>query len=162
MEPRDLVVGCPRELLERRDDRLVLLQDQQPLRRVAPPAVGMRQMRDELRGCFAIHPRCGEIRFDWRNRRLADVRRRCGHRRPAVVPETPDPTMRRHLVQLVLLDLRAQVRARPGPLQFLDDAVVHVGDVERAVGCVADVHRTEQLVVARHELRTRIHVAQHA
>jgi hypothetical protein len=42
----------------------------------------------------------------------------------------------------------------------LDDAVVHVGDVDRTIGGVADVHRPEQLVAARHEFRTRIHVAE--
>ena len=38
--------------------------------------------------------------------------------------------------------------------------MVHVGDVERAVRRVADVHRPEQLIDARQELRVRIDVAQ--
>ncbi len=97
---------------------------------------------------------------DRRNRGLPDVRAGRGHRRASVVAQSPDAAERHHLVQFVLLDLRAQVRARPRPLQLLDDPVVHVGDIQRPVRSVADVHGAEQLIDARQELRARVHVAQ--
>ena len=43
------------------------------------------------------------------------------------------------LVQLVLLDLPPQIRARRDELRVLDDAGVHVHEVQRAVGPVDDV-----------------------
>ena len=61
--------------LQRRHDRLVLLQHEQLLRRVAPPAVGMRQMRDQLRRRFVQHARPRPVARD------------------AVVGQPPDPAV---------------------------------------------------------------------
>ena len=67
------ILRRPNHRLERRRDRPVLLQDQQLLRRVAPPAVRMRQMRDELGRRFVEHARAACDR--------ARCRRRSGARR---------------------------------------------------------------------------------
>ncbi len=120
----------------------------------------MREVRDQLRRRLAVHPRWLEGRLNRRDRRLADVGFGCRHRRPSVVAQPPDAPVPGDLVELILLDLRAQVRTGTGPFPLLDDAVVHVGDVHRSIRSVADVHGPEQLIRARDELRRRIHVAQ--
>ena len=134
-------------------------EDEQALCGVAPPAVRMRQVGDELRRRLGVHARRREVRLDSRHgraaRRGAGVglgrRRRDGGN--ADIAQTPDATEPwTDLVELVLFDLVAEVRARERPLRVLDDAVVHVGDVDRAVRPVADVHRPEQQIRAQDEL----------
>ena len=48
-------------LLQRRHDRLVLLEHEQLLRGVAPPAVRMAEVRDQLRRRLVQHPRLGAV-----------------------------------------------------------------------------------------------------
>ena len=87
---------------------------------------------------------------------LADGRN-CG---PAVEAQPPDAAVVGDLVQLMLLDLRAQVRPARRPLRFLDDAVVHVGDVDRAVRPQLQVDRAEQRIGPEDELRSGIDVSE--
>src|ERR1051325_8089012 len=101
----------------------------------------MRQMRDQLRGGFAIHARRREVWRDRSDSGLADIRARGRNRWTPIVTKPPDAAVLRDLVELILLNLGAQIRTRPGPLQLLNDAVIHVGNVERPVGRVADVYR---------------------
>ena len=119
--------------LQRRHDRFVLLQHEQLLCRVSPPAVGMSKMCHELRSGFFVHAR---------DRRIARERIGSIDLHP-VIHETPDSTLVDHLVQVVLLNARTQVGSRSGPLRLLDDAVIHVGDVDRAVGRRGLINRTE-------------------
>jgi hypothetical protein len=73
--------------------------------------------------------------------------------------QAPDPAVAEHLVELILLDLLAEIGAAPGPRRLLDDAAVHVGDVHRPVGRRGHVDRAEQRIGRADELRQRIHVA---
>ena len=54
----------------------------------------------------------------------------------------------------------AEVCCGGRPLPLLDDAVVHVGDIQGAIRRIADIHRTEQLIGAGHELGSRIGIPQ--
>ena len=159
-------VRAAHQILERRHDRLVLLEDEQPLRGVAPPPVRMRQVRDELGRRLAEHARLRAVRLDGRRRGLSGDRdgggagRRAGERRRAVEAQAPDAAAVNDLVQLVLLNLQTQVRSGAGPLAFLDDAAVHVRDVDRPVGRGPHVDRPEERVAAQDELRSRVGVAQ--
>ena len=65
-----------------------------------------------------------------------------------------------HLVQLELLDALPQIGPRPGPGRFLDDAVIHVRDVHRAVGRGAYVDRSKQQIGAQQKFGPGIRVAQ--
>ena len=117
--------GRGRQRLQRGHHRFVLLEDEQLLRGVAPPAVRMGEMRHQLRGSLGVHAR---------DRLVARDPVTGFH---AVVDEAPDPPVVNDLVQIVLFDARADVGAGPGPLPLLHDPVVHVDDVERAVrGCL--------------------------
>ena len=89
------------EALQRRDDRLVLLQDEELLRGVAPPAVRMAQMSDELRRRFVQHP--------WLSRVASH----------AVVAQPPDAPVADDLVELQLLDAPANVGARADSIEAL-------------------------------------------
>ena len=91
-------------------------------------------MRDELRGRLVQHPRLRPIARD------------------AVVRQPPDAAMPGHLVQLVLFDLFAQIRALLRPLRPLDHAAIHVRDVDRAVRPGRRVGGTEQRVERTDEL----------
>ena len=150
VEAREQVRRGPDDRLQRGDDGLVLLEDQELLRRVAPPAVGMAEMPHELCRGLVVHPRhdsiapqpVGSIRLD------------------AVVDQSPDATLVDHLVQVVLLDLRAQVGAGSREVPDLDDAVVHVGDVDRPVRRGRHVDGTEVRVERLDELVARIGVVE--
>src|SRR3712207_7755246 len=48
-----------------------------------------------------------------------------------LVREPPDAAVTEHLVELILLDLLAQIRAFLRPRRAFDDAAVHIGDVDR-------------------------------
>src|SRR5204863_1747751 len=101
-------------------------------------------MRDELSSRLAIHSRLREIRRDRRNRRLPDVGRRRRDGWTAVVAQPPDAPLLRDLVELILFNLRAQIRPWSGPLQLLNDPVIHVRNVDGPVRSVADIHRAEE------------------
>ena len=101
-------------------------------------------MCDELRGRFLIHP--------WR---WAGLQR--------VMHQPPDAPAVRHFVELVLLDDFAQIRAGPHPVALLDDAAVHVRDVERAVRRVRDIERAKARIARPPELGflVLVRIAQH-
>ena len=123
-------------------------------------------MCDELRRRLLEHPRPRRVererglRRNLRRRLRGRTCRRRRHPGHAVESQPPDPAVGDDLVELILLDLPPQVRSGPRPVTFLDDAVVHVGDVDRAIGRRRDVDRPEQRIGAGDELRSGIHVAQ--
>ena len=127
--------------LQRGDDGLVAAQDEQLLRRVAPPAVGMVEVGDELRRRLVEH-----------------VRLRAGLE--VLVDQPPDAAAADVLVHAVLLDDLAQVAALADPVPFLDDAAVHVDDVEAAVGAGGHVDRAEVGVGGADEFRLVVGVAE--
>ena len=142
----------PRHRLQRGHDRFVLLEDEQLLRRVAPPAVRMVQMPDELRGGLVVHPRHGLVAIDG-----------VGAALDAVVHEPPDAAVVDHLVEVVLFDPRAEVRAGARPLPFLNDPVVHVHDVHGPVRRDFLIDRAEVRIGRLDELvlrRQGVHVRQ--
>src|SRR5215208_7099566 len=61
-------------------------------------------------------------------------------------------------VEIVLFDLAPQIRSRVDELRILDDAGIHVDDIERPVWSVADVHRAEQRIGRADELRPGIRI----
>ena len=131
-------------------DRLVLLEDEELLRRVAPPAVRMTEMPDQLRRRLVVHARRDAVAAQ----RVRSVRL------DAVVDQPPDAALVNDLVEVVLLDARAQVGAGAGEVPDLDDAVIHVRDVHGAVGGSRDIDGTEQRVERLDELVVRIRVVQ--
>ena len=96
-----------------------------------------------MRGTIAVAPqRVGSVRLD------------------AVVDQPPDAALVNDLVEVVLLDPRAQVGAGPGEVPDLDDAVIHVRDVHRAVRRGRHVHGPEERIERLDELVVRIRVVQ--
>ena len=71
----------------------------------------------------------------------------------------PDAPLPHGLVERVLIDARAQIRAGARPRRFLDDAAIHVDDVERAVGRSRHVDRAEKRIGRLDELVPEIRVA---
>ena len=108
------------------------------LRGVAPPAIGMRQPCDELR------------------RRLVEQARPRRVARHAVVAHAPDPALPDVGGQLVLIDLGAEVAARPRPVPLLDDPAVGIDDVDGSVRRGRHIHGTEQVIGRSDELRTLV------
>ena len=78
----------------------------------------------------------------------------------AVVDEPPDAPLVNDLVEVVLLDARAQVGSGPGEVSDLDDAVVHVRDVHGAVRRRRHVDGPEERIERLDELVVRIRVVQ--
>ena len=117
---------------QRRHDGRVLALDQQPLRRVAPPAVRVRQRLHQ-----ASRTRRPTSPASDRGASCRGRRGRCGRSRSAA--------------RAVRDDVIAQVLGDEAAV--LDDAAIHVDDVERAVGRVRQIHRPEALVGRRQELR---------
>ena len=140
VDARQLLVGRPGQRLQRRHHRLVLLQHQQLLRGVAPPAVRIAEVRHQLRRGLAEHLR---------------RRRAPSH---AIVGQPPDAAVADDLVEPVLIDAVAQIRARARPLRLLDDAAIHVSDVQRAVRRGRDVDGPEEWIGGPDELREWIDV----
>jgi hypothetical protein len=94
-----------------------------------------------------------EVRHPLRAREPADVRdpgRRRGRRRRVDRHDTIDAAVLVGPFELVRLDLLAQVRRNQAVM--LDDAAVHVDDVERAIRTGPEVHRTEALVRRGNEI----------
>ena len=150
MEARQQIRRLRGDRKQQGHDRLVLLQHEQLLRRVAPPAVRMAQVRHELRRRLVVHPRQDAIAYE-------PVR---SIRLDAVVDQPPDAALVNDLVEIVLLDPRAQVRPGPCEVPHLDDAVVHVRDVDGAVRCGRHVDGTEERIERLDELVVRIRVVQ--
>ena len=124
------------EFREGRYDRLVTLQDEELLRGVAPPANRAAEVGHQLSRGFLEHPRL-----------------RAGLK--VIVDEAPNTAMAGDLVHRVLLDDLPQVATFAHPVAFLDNAAVHVDEVEAAVGTNGHVHdaevrirRTDELVMA--------------
>ena len=104
-----------REFCERGHDGDIAPQDEELLGGVAPPAIGVGQVLDPL------------------GRRLVEhARLRAGLE--ILVTQAIDPAPPNLLLQIVGLDLFTQVRAFAGPIGLLDDAAIHVDDVESAIG----------------------------
>ena len=122
------------ELRERRDDRLVTLHNQEFLRGVAPPANRAAEVGHQLSRSFLKHPRL------WAGLKV-------------IVDQAPNTTMASDLIQRVLLDDLTQVTAFAHPVTFLDNAAVHIDEVEAAVGTDGHVHDTEVGVRGTDELR---------
>ena len=131
MKPRPPVLRAPGQLHQRGDDRRGTALDEQALCRVTPPSVGVRQRLDQLR------------RRDRLRHALRIPPRRLVH-------DPVDAAVRVRGFQLVLDDVIAEVLGDVGAL--LDDAAVHVHDVQRAVGPVGQVDGTEALVGGREKL----------
>jgi len=55
-------------------------------------------------------------------------------------------------VELVLLHDIAQIRAGAAPVTFLNDAAIHIHDVERAIRGVSDIERTKKRIGRAEEL----------
>ena len=97
-------------------------------------------MRDELGRRFVEHARLGtglEI----------------------FVHEAPDAAVAIDLIQAILLDDLAEVAAVLDPVAFLDDAAIHVHEVEAAVRAVHHVHDTEVRIAGADELRLGVGIA---
>ena len=158
VEASQEVRGRLHHLGQGRDDRLVLLEDEDALRVVAPQAIWIGEVGDELGGRLVIHLGLSQIE---RNARLAGdghVRRAVGG--DAVVAHAPDATEPDDGLETKLLDAGVQVGAGTGPLGLLNDAVVHIHDVEGAVGAGLDVDRAEERIRSEDEFGARIGVLQ--
>jgi hypothetical protein len=99
----------------------------------------MREMRDELRRCFLEHARL-----------------RAGLE--ILVDETPDAAFGVDFVHAVLLDDFAEVAAFAHPVALLDDAAIHVDEVEATVGAVGHVDDAEIAVGGADELGFAVRV----
>src|SRR5690348_14984821 len=67
------------------------------------------------------------------------------------VAQPPYPSKAYNFIELVLLDLRADVRTNGRPLPFLDYTMIHVDDVHSTIGCSCHVDRSEQRVRGTYE-----------
>src|SRR3954467_3644395 len=99
-------------------------------------------MRNELTGCFGQHPRLGPVSSD------------------AVVRQAPDAAVPGDLVELILLDLLAEVSPFPRPFRAFDHAAIHVRDVHRSVWPGRDVDWTKEGIERANELRSLVDVPQ--
>src|SRR5262249_52683152 len=127
MNPRQGVLRGPRHCLQGWGYRLILAQYQQTLGSVAPPAVGMLQMAHQLRRRFIEHARPGAAGL------------------AALMTKPPDSAATVQLVELVLLDLPAQIGAGIDPGGFLDDPTIHIDDKKRAVRGCRHIHGAKEL-----------------
>ena len=75
-----------------------------------------------------------------------------------LVHEAPDASVAIDLIQAILLDHLAEVAAVLDPITFLDDAAVHVHEVEAAVGAVHHVDDTEVRIAGADEFGLRVRV----
>ena len=115
MQTGERIIAFDGQFLQCRHDRFVAADDQEFLCRIAPPPVGVGEVPDQLSRLFVEHMRRG-VRLG------------------TIVDQPEDAAGVDMLVKPVLEDLRAEERAFLGPVRFLDDAVVHVADVQVSVG----------------------------
>ena len=121
------------------DDAAVAALDEKTLRRVPPPSIGMGQQVNELRRGEPSTPSSRDVS-------------RCG-----LVHDPVDTAKARRFLEFVADDVIAEVLGDVRPL--LDDAAIHIDDVERAVRRVGDPDRAEALVGGREKLSTLIRLA---
>ena len=114
VQSRDVGRGCAEELLERRYGGLLVPFDEEPLRGHAPPAVRVGKGCDKLR-----RSRRGQVR----------TRRTLGAR----MDQSVDTAKPHGLLEAELPDLCFEVAGDEHAV--LDDAAIHVDDVERSVRC---------------------------
>ena len=129
------------EFLEGGGDGLIGAEDEQLLSVVTPPAVGVFEVGDKLLRRFVEH--LGK-----------------GAGREVVVDEPVDASALDVFGEAVVIDDAAQVAAGLGPVALLDDAAVHVNNVEGSVRTGLGVHRAEVRVGRADELAAGIGVAQ--
>src|SRR4029453_19389361 len=110
----------------------------QPLRRVSPPAIGVRQSLDKLRGRRA---REGTVR-------VALCR---------VVHAAVDRAVPGRRFQLTRGNLIPEVLGNGDPV--FDDASVHVSDIQRAVRSVREKDRSKPLIGGGEELTSLVRLA---
>ena len=126
-------IGCARrQTRQRRHDGHVLALDEQPLGRVAAPSVRMRECLHKGRGGSGGHRRL----------RVAA----CG-----VVHDAVDAAVADRLLEAVRHDVIAQVLGDEPAV--LDDAAIHVHEIQRPVRRVREVDGPEALVGRCKELR---------
>ena len=113
--------------------------DEETLRGVAHPAVGVGETGDEGGGV-----RCREAGI------VNGLRRAFGD-------DTVNTAERNGLFQITRFDLGAQVAGDVSAM--LNEAAVEVGDVERAIGAVDEINRTEAFVGRGDELGAFVGVA---
>src|SRR5688500_9617646 len=77
-----------------------------------------------------------------------------------VMYEAPDAPASNVFVQLILLHHIAQVRTFLHPIAFLNDASIHIYDVERSVGSCRHVNGPEIWVGGTNEFRLFISVSE--
>ena len=123
------------QLGQRRNDRDVLALDEEALRCIAAPSVRVRQRLDERRRCCR------------RQRRLLVALGR-------IVDDAIDSSPRDRLLEPVRHDVIAQVFGDESPV--LDDAAVHVDEIQRPVRRIREEHGAKSLVGRREELRSLV------
>ena len=100
---------------------------------VAPPTVGMPEVGDELGGGFGVHP--------WLRARLGGF-----------VDEAPDSAVTEDILESVLFDHLAEIGSTSDPISFLNNPAIHIDDVERSIGGVGEIDRSEASVCGAKEL----------
>ena len=111
------------------------------MRGVPPPSVGMGKVADPIDRGFVQHPRLGAG---------GEV----------FVRQSVDSAESDFFVQFVGFNLFAQVGAGPGPGGLLDNASIHIDDVEGAIRSRHHVYGPEQRVVGPDKLILIIRVGE--
>ena len=137
----EVIVVGGHEIFQGVGHRGVALEDEQFLSSIAPPTVGMGEASHQLCGRFLEHLRLW-ARF------------------VIFMDQTPNAAAADGFIELVLLDDLAQVGALSHPVAFLNDASVHIHDVERTIGRGHRVDRPEVGVRRADEFRFRVRIAQ--
>src|SRR3954471_9230259 len=139
MNARERILAVLCHGRERAHHRLVALHHEQALRGVAPPAVGVFQMCDEL--CWIL---CQHL---WSRTRIE-----------VLVRQAPDAAMADVVLEAVLPDFWTQEAAFAHPVALLNDAAVNVDNIEATVRTRGRVERPEIWVAAADELRLGVWV----
>ena len=142
MQPGKGRGGRTGQLLERGDHRLVPANDDQLLSFISPPTVGVREVADERAGLLIEH----------------------AGSRPGlelVVNNPVDPSLADILVQPVGGHHTPQIGTPAHPITFLDNAPVHVEDIETAIGTGLRRQRPEVGILRGDEFSTLVGIHQH-
>ena len=125
MNSRQCIAPFFDELREGRSHGAIAALDEEPLRGVANPAVGIRQADDECGGVFAREP--GKRRGPFRG---------------------GDDAINAPVVDALVKAARERIAAQVGghELAVLRDAAVEIHDPERAIGAVVETRRAEALI----------------